>query len=402
MSWRTDLAVLRHRDVRTFLSARFVSLLGSSIAPIALAFAVLDISGSAGALGLVLAARTVPMVVLMLAGGVIADRWPRHLVLVVANVVCALTQALAATLLLAGHAQIWQLVLIEVANGAAAAFVMPALTGILPALVAPAELPQANAVAGFARSTAVIGGGAVAGVIVAVAGSGVGLAIDAVAFGVAAYLLSRLSVPRLTRSGTSMLYELREGWSEFVARGWVWKTVLAASLFNLLWAACWITLGPVIADDTFGRAGWGAVSAAFGLGLVAGGVLVIRVKPRYPLRFGLYGLYLMVPAILCLALAPYTAAMVVIAFGVGVGFEMIGIGIETAIGQHIPIEKLSRVASYDMLGSFLVIPVGQLSVGYLTTVTSVRTIELYGAGLFALVVTATLAVPSIRRLQRLG
>ena len=159
MSWREDLAVLRHRDVRVFVSARFVSMLGSSIAPIALVFAVLDVSDAASAVGIVLAARSIPNVVFLLLGGVISDRLPRKLVLIVANSVSGLTQALAAVLVLSGHAQIWQLAVIEAVNGIASAFVMPAMVGILPSIVDRAELPQANAVSGFARSIALIGGG---------------------------------------------------------------------------------------------------------------------------------------------------------------------------------------------------------------------------------------------------
>ncbi len=284
MSWREDLAVLRHRDVRLFVSARFVSLLGSSIAPIALVFAVLDVSDNAGAVGVVLAARSIPNVVFLLIGGVISDRLPRHLVLVVANTVSGLTQGLAAALVISGHAQIWSLAAIEAVNGVAAAFVMPALTGILPSVVDKSELPQANAVSGFARSVAMIGGGAVAGLIVGFTGPGVGLAVDAVTFLLGAVLLARLTIPRIERTAGTVLSDLRVGWSEFVSRQWVWVIVLAFCLLNVIFSACYRTLGPVIADDTFGRAGWGVASAFFGAGLIAGGILMIRVKPRYPLR----------------------------------------------------------------------------------------------------------------------
>jgi len=401
MSWRDDLAVLRHRDVRTFVSARFISYLGSSIAPIALVFAVLDISDSAQAVGIVLAARSIPQVVLMLVGGVIADRLPRNLVLVVANGICALTQALAATLLVTGRAEIWQLATIEAVNGAAAAFVLPAMVGIMPALVDRDELPQANAIAGFARSTATIAGGAVAGVIVAFAGSATGLYADAATFAIAAYLLSRLRLPPIARAASSALQDLREGWSEFTSRQWVWAVVLAFSLINLTWSACWITLGPVIADDTFGRAGWGVVSACFGAGLIAGGMLMIRLKSQYPLRLGMLGVFLMVPPLVCLALFPSTLALAVAVFVTGIGFEMFGIGWETALGQHVPIDKLSRVSSYDALGSFVTIPLGQLTAGYVADHVGKGHIELYGATLITVVTIATIALPSIWHLRRL-
>ncbi|MEV4259982.1 MFS transporter [Kribbella sp. NPDC049584] len=401
MGFRQDLAVLRHRDVRLFISARFISILGSTIAPVALVFAVLDVSDSASAVGVVLAARSIPNIVFLLIGGVISDRLPRHLVLVVANTVSGLTQALAATLVLSGHATIWQLAAIEAVNGIAAAFVMPAMTGILPSIVDRGELPQANAIAGFARSSAMIGGGAVAGVIVGLTGPGVGLAVDAATFLIAAALLSRLTIPRIERAATSMLTDLRDGWSEFVSRQWVWVIVLAFGLLNLIFTACYQTLGPVIADRTFGRTGWGVVSACFGAGLVASGIIMLRLKPRYPLRTGMLGMLLTVPVMLCLALFPYTWAMGIAAFLLGVAFDIFGIGWETALGQHVPIDKLSRVSSYDMLGSFIAGPVGQLTVGYVAAVVSVKAVELYGAALFVLITVLTLVVPSVWNLRRL-
>ena len=400
MSWRQDLAVLRHRDVRIFVSARFVSLLGSAIAPIALVFAVLDVSDEAGAVGIVLAARSIPNIVFLLAGGVISDRLPRNLVLVVANTVSGLTQGLAAVLVLSGHATIWQLAAIEALNGTAAAFVMPALTGILPSIVDRAELPQANAVSGFARSVAMIGGGAVAGVIVGFTGPGVGLAVDAVTFLLGAFLLARLSIPRIARSASSVLTDLRVGWAEFVSRQWVWTVVLGFCLLNVIFVACYRTLGPVIADNTFGRTGWGIASACFGVGLIVGGVLMIRVKPRYPLRIGMFGILLGAPIMVVLALSPNTIMVAAMSFLVGVSYEIFGIGWETALGQHIPIDKLSRVSSYDMLGSIIAVPIGQLSVGAVAAAAGITAVELYGAGLYVAITAATLVVPSVWHLRR--
>ena len=169
-----------------------------------------------------------------------------------------------------------------------------------------AELPQANAVSGFARSTALIGGGAVAGVIVGLTSPGIGLAVDAMTFGLGAFLLTLLRLPPIERSTTSVLHDLRVGWTEFVSRQWVWTVVVAFMVLNMIFSACYLTLGPVVADDTFGRIGWGAVSACFGAGLIAGGIVMIRLKPRYPVRIGMFGMLVMVPMYLCLALAPYT------------------------------------------------------------------------------------------------
>ncbi|WP_405061081.1 MFS transporter [Kribbella sp. NBC_01505] len=401
MGLRQDLGVLRHRDVRLFISARFVSMLGSAIAPVALAFAVLDISHSASAVGTVLAARSIPNIIFLLVGGVISDRLPRHLVILVANTLSGLTQALAAVLVLSGHASIWQLAAIEAVNGAAAAFVTPAMTGVLPSIIDKADLPQATAISGFARSAALIGGGAVAGVIVGLTGPGVGLAVDAATFLLGGALISRLKLPPVPRRTSSMFTDLREGWSEFASRQWVWVVVLAFGLLNVIFTACYTTLGPVIADNTFGRTAWGVVSACFGAGLVAGGLLMLRLKPRYPLRAGMAGMLLGAPIILCLALFPQAITVAVAAFVMGLGFEIFGIGWETALGQHVPLDKLSRVSSYDMLGSFIALPIGQLTVGYLAAALSVKAVELYGVTLYVLIIVGTLVVPSIWKLRRL-
>jgi len=401
MGWRQDLAVLRQRDVRLFVTSRFISILGSTIAPVALVFAVLDVSPSPSSVGLVLAARSIPNIVFLLVGGVISDRLPRHLVILVANTISGLTQASAAVLVLTGHATIWQLAAIEAVNGAASAFVMPAMAGVLPAIVSKSDLPQAMAISGFARSSAMIGGGAVAGVIVGLTGPGVGLAVDAATFLIAAALISRLKLPPVVRQASSMITDLREGWTEFASRQWVWVVVLAFGLLNVLYTACYQTLGPVIADRTFGRAAWGVVSACFGAGLVIGGLVMLRLKPRYPLRAGMAGMLLAAPMILCLALFPHAVAVAAAAFVMGLGFEIFGIGWETALGQHVPLDKLSRVSSYDMLGSFIASPVGQLTVGYVAAALSIKAVELYGLTLYVLIIAATLVVPSIWNLRRL-
>ena len=393
--------MLRHRDVRTFLLARFTSLIGNTIAPIALAFAVLDVSDSPAALGLVLAARSIPNVVFLLVGGVVADRLPRHLVIVTANTICFVTQALAAALLVSGHARIWQLVVIEALNGAAAAFSMPAMAGILAAIVPRDELPQAAAVSGFARSIALVGGGAVAGVIVGFVGPAAGLFIDAASFGLAALLLRGLRLPPIEREPSTMLRDLREGWTEFVSRQWVWVIVVAFGLLNATWAACWMTLGPVIADDSFGRTGWGIASAGFGAGLIVGGLVMIRVKPVYPLRVGMFGTLLATSALLSLVLAPHVLTMTAAAFLAGIGFELFGIAWDSSVSQHVPTDKLSRVFSYDMLGSFIAMPVGQLSAGYLADAFGVRAVELWGAVLYGGLALATVAVPSVWALRRI-
>jgi hypothetical protein len=176
--------------------------------------------------------------------------------------------------------------------------------------------------------------------------------------------------------------------------------VLGFCLLNVIFVACYRTLGPVIADDTFGRTGWGVASACFGAGLILGGILMIRVKPRYPLRIGMFCILLGAPIMVVLALAPNTILVAAMSFLVGVSYEIFGIGWETALGQHIPLDKLSRVSSYDMLGSIVAVPVGQLAVGSIVAAAGITAVELYGAALYVAITLATLVVPSVWNLRR--
>lgn len=253
----------------------------------------------------------------------------------------------------------------------------------------------------YARSIALVGGGAVAGVIVGFVGPAAGLFIDAASFGLAALLLRGLRLPPIEREPSTMLRDLREGWTEFVSRQWVWVIVVAFGLLNATWAACWMTLGPVIADDSFGRTGWGIASAGFGAGLIVGGLVMIRVKPVYPLRVGMFGTLLATSALLSLVLAPHVLTMTAAAFLAGIGFELFGIAWDSSVSQHVPTDKLSRVFSYDMLGSFIAIPVGQLSAGYLADALGVRAVELWGALVYGVLALATVAVPSVWLLRRI-
>ena len=117
MRWAQAFAPLRERNFAWYFASRFSNTLGSMMAGIALTFAVLDLTGSASALGMVLAARTIPMVLFLLFGGVIADRFPRTLVLQLSNISSALTQGLVAYLVISGNAELWMVIALEAVNG---------------------------------------------------------------------------------------------------------------------------------------------------------------------------------------------------------------------------------------------------------------------------------------------
>jgi MFS family permease len=354
------LGPLVEREFRLLFSGSLVSLLGTAVAPIALAFAVLDLTGSKTDLGLVLTANWVPQVLLVLFGGVFADRLPRNLVMVGSNLVSGAGQATIAVLLLTHNAQIWQFIVVQVARGCAMAFFFPASQGLVPETVRPSLLQQANALLGMTKNGTIIFGAALGGVLVATAGSGWALAFDGATYVVSAVVLAAMHLPRADRLETpSVLRELKEGWGEFASRTWLWVIVACAAVGNMVWVGASQVLGPLVAKEYLGgAASWGLILACQGIGLVVGGLLMLRFKPRRPLFVGMG--FFTVAALPIVFLAGLRSTPV-IAFGyfvAGVSLEIFSVAWATALQEHVPLEKLSRVSAYDALGSLVFVPIG--------------------------------------------
>ena len=401
-AWRRSLRPLRFPTFRLLLAGRSADNLAHAIAPIALAFAVLDLGGTPSQLGIVLACRAVPTVALVLFGGVIADRLPRHRVIVAANIVGAGTQALVAVLLMSGSAEIWMLASIEVVNGSASAFLFPAASGLTPQTVPAADLQQANALVRLTHNGAFITGAAAAGLLVATAGPAWAFSIDAALYLAGAVLLSRLRIePTARPERTSTLADLRAGWTEFSTRTWLWVVVLVFAFVNAAHAASVQTLGPVVADDTIGRAAWGVVLASSAVGMMAGGVIALHRTWARPLFVGMATTLLQVPLLVLLGLQPHVVTLVVAAFVAGIGLETFAVAWDVSMQSNVPQDKLSRVYAYDWFGSLVFIPLGQILAGPVSDTVGVQA-TIVGSGVLVLVATlAALCVPSVRGLRRL-
>jgi MFS family permease len=299
---------------------------GSAMAPVALAFAVLDVTGSVSDLGLVLAARQIPTVAFILFGGVWADRLPRHKVMVRSNLISAGGQAVTAALLILGHAQIWQLAALAAVNGSASAFFFPASTGIVPQTVPPRLLQQANAALRLTLNATNIIGAAIGGILVAATSPGWAIAIDAGSYVAAAFCLGAMHLPAGLRiEGSTVLLELRDGWRDFWSRTWLWAIVLQFAIVNAVETGALDVLGPAVAKTKLGGAGaFGGILSAFSLGLVLTGVVMLRWRPRRILLAATFGIFPMVLPLLALARPASLPAVVVCAFLAGAGVEVFG------------------------------------------------------------------------------
>jgi MFS family permease len=393
-------SALGERQFRRYFVGQTTSYLGDGLLPVAISFAVLDLTGSASDLGLVLAARMVPVVLFLLVGGVWADRLPRHLVMLASDVVRGAVQALLAVLLLTGTAELWHLLVLQALYGVGEAFMRPASTGLLPSIVGAERLQQANSLLAASVNSAYIVGPAVAGVIVAAAGAGTAIAIDAASFAVSTVSLALLRVPPAAKRAERLpfLDDLRAGWREFASRTWLWASVAVASLVLLSVVAPLMVLGPVVADRELGGAkAWGAIAAATGIGALTGSLVAARLRPRRPILA--FAVLLTGDALLALALALTFPVPVIAVLGFVAGSmegfaEVVWI---SALQRRIPPAALSRVSAYDTLGSFVFMPVGFAVAGPVADAVGLEA-ALAGIAVCAVVLPLTLvAVPGVRK-----
>ncbi len=389
------------RSFRLFFFGQGISAIGDRIVSVALAFAVLDLTGSVKDLGLVLAAQTIPLVLFVLVGGVWSDRLPRRAVMLASDLIRAGAQGASAVLLLSGNAHIWQLAVLQAVYGAAEAFFSPAAQALLPETVAAGDLQQANALIAVSGNVANIGGPALAGILVATLGAGWGLAIDAGSFLVSATYLSLMRVQAVIPAArTGAISELRAGWRAFRSRTWLWVSALEFMGSNALCFSPYLVLGPEIARTSLGGPGaWAAISTASGIGAVLGGIVGLRWNPRYPLRaMFVTSVIGTTPLLVLLGAAAPLAVLLFAAVISGVSISFFNLVWFAVVQRRIPGEELSRVSSWDALGSYAITPIGLAAAGPIGIALGLKTTLYVAAALGALGTAAVLAVPSVRNL----
>jgi predicted MFS family arabinose efflux permease len=396
------VAALGEPRFKLLFAGRAISDLGDKLVPVALAFAVLGLDSSASALGLVFAARMVPMLVLVLVGGVWADRLRRNVVMLTADGVRACTQATAGFLLITGRAEIWHLMVLMAVYGAAQAFFDPASTGLGPQTVSSDLLQRANGMLQLSRSTANVVGPALGGVLVATVGAGWAFVADSATFIASAAFLALLRIERETREVRARFTaDLVEGWREFTSRTWVWVSVAHFALFHLFVLAPFWVLTPIVADEELGGASaYATILAAMGVGSILGGLLALRVEPRRPLAVAFAGILLEVP--LYLALAGAAPVAVIAAFAL-VGSAAINFASTlwlTVLQTNIPERALSRVSSYDWLGSLVFLPAGYVLAGPAAEAFGVAETLVFAAGWSLASTLVVLSLEAIRGVRR--
>jgi MFS family permease len=399
--------LLSIRDFRLLLADRILAPASFAFSIVGVSFAVLNVThGSTTALSYVLAAQIAPSLVFALVGGVIADRVAPQRVIVAGNAMMAIGEGSFGILVLAGHPALWQMVALECLTGTGMALFYPASTALLPRIVPADAMQQASAVSRLAMNGAQMGGSVVAGFCVAGVGPGWALTICGVGMLGTLPLMLSLRVTSGDRSTeeSSVLRDLREGWSEFRSHTWLWAIVAQFSVLLMAWYGSFTVLGPAVLrlhlGQHHGAAAWGAMTAAESLGLIAGGLVSLRYTPRRPMLFIVAMGASMSISPLAFALFWPLPLMCAASFAVGVAIETMMVQWTVALARNIPQDRLARVSSYDALGSVMAMPVGAVIAGPIAAWAGVAHTQAAAAGLIIGVSVLTLIPRDVRRFSR--
>ena len=397
------LTVLRARDFRLLWLGQSASTIGDALVLVAVGIFVTRLTGDPGDVGLVLAAYSLPLVVFVLLGGVLADRLPRQRVMIASDVVRCALHATLAVLIATGAVQVWHMVVIGALFGTAEAFFRPAYTGLVPQTVPEDDIQPAQALTGVSAQVAEIVGPALATALVLGVGGAAAFAVDAATFALSALLLLRIRTRDRGPRGASstVLVELREGWHAVAQRAWVWATVLAFSVALLVALTPFFVLGASVARDVYGsEAVYGLSNAAWGVGTVTGAVLGSRWKPLRPMRAAVLGAVPWPLALAVFAYGPPVQVVYAVMATSGVGIGLFAVWWETALAQRIPPHLLSRVSAWDWMGSLALVPVGYLLAGPLAAALGAQDVMLAGGLLGGAVMVLALLPRSTRELSR--
>ncbi|MFD0375765.1 MFS transporter [Streptomyces sp. NPDC127112] len=389
-------APLRRRRFLIVWAGQSCSQIGSGLAPITLTLAVLQEDTSASDLGLVLGVMFLCEVLSALPGGVWADRLPRNVLMIGAEVVRTCAQLTAAIQLISGHPSTAVLLVAAGCTGAASGVFQPAAAGLLQSLVPREELQQANALMGISQRVAALAGPAAATALTLAIGPGWGLVADAATFMISAATLAALPVRRTAKVREPFTAELAEGWREVRRHRWYWTNLIGHALWNL--GRCvFFTVGAlVVVRSLGGEFAWGMIAQAGAVGALAGALIALRIKTSRPL---VVANVCMALGCLPLALIALHAHAIVIAVATALMNSALGLSStlwDATVQRRIPPELISRVDSLGWLLSTAMNPAGMALAGTVAVAVGPGTTLGVSAFLVAGSSLGLLAVRSVR------
>jgi MFS family permease len=395
--------VLAHKYVKRLFIARFISNFGNGMGPIALAFGILALpNGSANMLGLVLGTTTVVFLIMAPFGGVIADKYGRARMVGLTDMAAGLVLLIQVAYFATGDVPISVLLITNGFFGLMWGIFWPAFSGLMPAVLPEAGLQKGNALNAFMTNAGVILGAAAAGLLIEVFGVAFTLAIDAASFFISGLMIFtfRHLTPRAKHTENTMLDDLLHGWKVFLSFRWIVIIVGAFSFIVMCWAAAENVLGPLIALEHFnGPKSWSFVITAESAGLIVGSIIAIKVKPKYPLRFLMLSSFTITFYIWSLA---KPQSLLMIAFGAflfGITLDLWGTLWNTALQRKVPRDSLSRVSSFDAMGSMMFRPIGLAIAAPLSTLLGIENFLQILAAITVVAIIVPLLDPQVRNMS---
>ena len=395
--------VLAHKYVKRLFIARFISNFGNGMGPIALAFGILALpNGSANMLGLVLGTTTVVFLIMAPFGGVIADKYGRARMVGLTDMAAGLVLLIQVAYFATGDVPLAVLLITNGFFGLMWGIFWPAFSGLMPAVLPEAGLQKGNALNAFMTNAGVILGAAAAGLLIDVFGVAFTLAIDAASFFISGLMIFtfRHLTPRAKHTENTMLDDLLHGWKVFLSFRWIVIIVGAFSFIVMCWAAAENVLGPLIALEHFnGPKSWSFVITAESAGLIVGSIIAIKVKPKYPLRFLMLSSFTITFYIWSLA---KPQSLLMIAFGAflfGITLDLWGTLWSTALQRKVPRDSLSRVSSFDAMGSMMFRPIGLAIAAPLSTLLGIENFLQILAAITVVAIIVPLLDPQVRNMS---
>lgn len=410
------LRAFTHRPFALLWTGQTTSRLGDNLHRIALAWWVLEKTGSATAMGTVLVLSQIPLLIFILIGGIVVDRFPRIRIMFLSDLLSGTVVSFIAVFAWLDVLEIWHIYVASLVFGFVEAFFFPAYQAIIPQIVPTDMLTSANSLNGLSQRIMGVIGPIVGASLVAVGGTSLAFGLDALSFFISAVFVFPLlraglsDMPKREEEQSHSLREtikrgildLREGFDAVITVPWIWITILIFGFLNIMEGSPRAVSLPFLIKDDLGAdvsvLGW--FGSAFSVGYVLSALVLGQFKRLR--RRGLLGyLAILINGVMLLLFGfKLPVPILVVAMGIyGFCFNVFGLIWSITLQEMVPHDKLGRVYAIDSLGSWVLLPVGFALAGWGTDLLGAPTVFLIGGAGTIFMILLGLTHPAIRNLD---
>ena len=413
---------IKHRPFALLWSGQTASRLGDSLYRIAMAWWVLQKTGSAKAMGTVLVFSSIPMLIFLLVGGVVTDRFPRLRIMVISDLLSGIVVTTVTLLAFTGRLEIWHIYIASIIFGLVEAFFNPAYTATIPEITPKELLPSANSLTSLSQPLTSILGPALGAAIIALGGTSTAFGLDALSFFISAACVlpilrsnpelnrppsapatsAEYPAPATRRGLQSVIADLGAGLKTVISSSWLWITIAIFGFINMSASGPMSVSLPFLVEDNL-HAGVGILglfTSARAAGFVVGAIWLgsfIKIRRRGP--FAYIATAISGAGVAVFGLTTSIPVLAIAAFIGGTSVSVFGLIWTNSLQELVPREMLGRVASIDALGSFVLLPIGFGIAGWTTDLIGAPLVFVIGGALTVILALLGLSHPAIRNLD---